>query len=197
MRQQRPLLSILILMVLTPLLIPGSSSAQDTHRYSIGFLGGFGGTVSSEPASTTLDQTFVRDDEFDLGLALLFNMEVRRGTLFTVRAGQMDVELVNNALLAIFAGPVESELTYLNLSGEYRLSAGNYQSGLFAGIGYYSIDGQNIFADDSAIGVVAGTTGDFRLADHWSLMLELSAHYADLDYAQFFVMGHVGLAFHF
>ncbi|MCP3959725.1 MAG: outer membrane beta-barrel protein [bacterium] len=197
MRQQRSLLLILILVALTPLFSPGSSSAQSTHRYSIGLMGGFGASTSSEPASPTLDTTFVRDDEFEFGLEFLFNMEMRRGTLFGVRVGQLDVELANPSLLALSIGPVESELTYLTLSGEYRLSAGHYQSGLFAGIGYYGIDGQNFFEDDSAIGLVGGTTGDFRLADRWSLMLEFTAHYADLDYAQFFIMGHVGLAYHF
>ena len=197
MRQHRPLflsiLMVLIPMVLIPLFLPGSSSAQSTHRYSIGLLGGFGGPVSSEPASTAAGQAFLVDDRFDLGLQLVFNMEVRRDTLFGVRAGQLDVELASPVLLS----PIETELTYLTLSGEYRLSAGYYMSGLFAGIGYYGIDGQNVFEDDSGIGLGAGTTGDFRLTDRLSLLVEFSAHYADLDYSQFFVMAHVGLMFNF
>ena len=93
--------------------------------------------------------------------------------------------------------PVDSELTYLTLAGDYSLSAGYYQSSLFLGVGYYGIDGQNTYEDDTALGLNVGTTGDFRINDRWSVLIEFSGHYADLDYAQFFIMGHAGLAFHF
>ncbi|MEM7582484.1 MAG: hypothetical protein AAF560_03815 [Acidobacteriota bacterium] len=193
MRQHRYLVP-LSLVILASLLAPGSSHAQSGYRYSIGLMAGFGSAFGSEPASTTVNETFVFEDQFDFGFQLNFNMEVDRGTLFGVRLGQFDVELANNGLLA---QPVESELTYVTLAGEYRIPASFYQSGFFAGLGYYAIDGQGIFEDDTALGVSVGTTGDFKITDRLSLMVEITANYADLDYAQFFVIGNAGLAFHF
>ncbi|MEM7354733.1 MAG: hypothetical protein AAF657_28250 [Acidobacteriota bacterium] len=191
--RQRPLyLSALV--ILACLLLPGTSSAQTNYRYAVGFMGGFAGTFASEPSSATTPDIFLREDEFDFGLQLLFNMEVRRGTYFGVRVGQVDVEIDN---IGFFVGPVESELTYATAVGEYRLSEGSYLSGLYFGLGYYAVDGQGIFEDDTGLGLNIGTTGDFRINDRWSFLLEISGHYADLDYAQFFVMGHAGLAFHF
>lgn len=196
MRQQRSLyLSILV--VLVGLCLPASSHAQTDFRFAVGFMGGFGGATASEPGSTTLEQVYVRDDRFELGFQLLFNMEIRRGALFGVRVGQLDVELSSPLLLSIFGGPVESELTYATAVGEYRLSGGFYQSGLFLGLGYYAVDGQGIFEDDTALGLTAGTTGDFEINDRWSILLEFSGHYADLETAQFFIMGQAGVALRF
>ncbi len=195
MRQHRFLASS-ILVALILCCLPGSSWAQSSSRYTAGLMLGFGGTTASEPSSTTVDEVFLIDDQFDLGFQLLFNMEVRRGVLFGVRLGQLDVEVANNALAALDAA-VDSELTYVTAGGEYRFSDGQYQSGLFMGLGYYSVDGQDVFDDDSGLGLTFGTAGDFRVNDRWSILIEFSGHYADIDAAQFFFMGHAGVAFHF
>ena len=54
---------------------------------------------------------------------------------------------------------------------------------------------------DEPIYIAAGIgileTGDFRINDRWSVLVEFSGHYADMDYAQIFVMGHIGVGFHF
>ncbi len=195
MRQHR-FLSSSIVVALVLCCLPASSSAQSNNRYAVGLMAGLGGTTASEPASATVDDVFLLDDQFNFGYQLLFNMEVRRGVLFGVRLGQLDVEVANNALAAL-GTPVESELTYLTLSGEYRFSEGTYQSGLFLGAGYYSVAGKSFFDDDTGLGLTVGTAGDFRLNDSWSVLVEFSGHYADLDYSQFFIMGHAGLAFNF
>ncbi len=196
MRQHRFLgSSILIAVALFSL--AGRSSAQTTTRYTAGVMFGFGGPTGSGPSGSQIDDVYLVADTFELGYQLLFDMEVRKGVLFGTRLGQMDVEIASPSTLALFGGPIDTELTYLTLSGEYRLSAGSYQSGLFLGTGYYSVDGQDFFDDDSGLGLTVGATGDFRISDRWSFMLEFAGHYADLEYAQFFVMGHAGLAFHF
>ncbi len=194
MRQHRFLASS-ILVALILCCLPGSSAAQSSNRYSAGLMLGYGGATASEPSSAIVDDVYLLDDQFDLGYQLLFNMEVRRGVLFGVRVGQLDVEVANNAVA--FGTPVESDLTYLTLSGEYRFTAGAYQSGLFLGVGYYAVDGQSFFDDDTGLGFTVGSAGDFRINDRWSILVELSGHYADLDSSQFFIMGHGGLAFHF
>jgi hypothetical protein len=40
-------------------------------------------------------------------------------------------------------------------------------------------------------------TGDFRLTDRFSIVIELSGHYTDLDAADLLAMGHAGVAFRF
>ena len=194
MRQHR-LLRTPILIALALLCLAGSSSAQTNSRYTAGVMFGFGATVGSGPAGS--DDIYLVEDRFDFGYQFLFGMEAGRGVLFGLRLGQMDVEIASPSRLALFGAPVESELTYLTLSGEYPLLTGPYRSGLFLGAGYYSVDGQDTFDDDSGLGLTIGTTGDFRPNDRWSILVEFSGHYADLDYAQFFIMGHAGLAFHF
>ncbi len=196
MRQQRHLF-LATLLISASLLLPGSSAAQSDNRFTLGLMGGFGGALASEPSSSSLEKTFLLQEEFNFGFQLIFNTEMRRGTLFGVRIGQLDVELANRNFLGLFVGPIESELTYATAVGEYRLPTGSYESGLFIGLGYYSIDGQGLFDDDTGLGLNVGTTGDFRLNDRLSFLLEFSAHYADLDYAQFFVMAHAGIGFHF
>ena len=195
MRQHRPLYPSVVI-ALALFCFAGSSAAQLPSRYTAGVMIGFGGALGSGPSGSTIGDVYLLDDSFDLGFQLLFNMDIREGALFGVRLGQMDVEIANTVLEQLGA-PVASDLTYLTLSGEYRLSAGSYMSGLFLGAGYYSVDGQSIFEDDSGLGLTLGTTGEFRINDHWSFMLEFSGHYADLDVAQFFIMGHAGIAIHF
>ncbi len=196
MRQLRPQI-LLSLAILVPLLVPGSSFAQSGYQYSISLMAGLGGTFNSEPASSTVAETFVRDDQAEFGFQVNFNMEIDRGTLFGVRVGQYDVELSNNGLLGLVSLPVKSELTYATLAGEYRIPAGLYESGFFAGLGYFAVDGQGIFENDSGIGLTVGTTGDFKLNDRLSLMIEIAVNYAEMDYLQFFVIGSAGFAYHF
>ncbi len=196
LRQHRHLF-LATLLISASLLLPDSSAAQSDRRFTLGLMGGFGGALGSDPSSSTIDKTFLLQEEFDLGFQLVLNTEMRRGTYFGVRVGQLDVELANVNFLGLTVGPIESELTYVTAVGEYRLPAGIYDSGLFIGLGYYAVDGQGIFDDDTGLGLNIGTTGDFRINDRFSFLLEFSAHYADLDYAQFFVMGHAGIGFHF
>ncbi len=194
MRQHR-FLGKSLLIALALCCLAGSSSAQSNNRYTAGVMFGFGSPTGS--GSSGADDIFLVDDSFDSGYQLLFAMEMRKDVQFATRFGQMDVELASPGLLALFGSPLDSELTYLTLSGEYRLPAGSYESGYFIGAGYYSIDGQDTFEDDSGLGLTLGVNGDFRLNDRWSVLLEFSGHYADLDYAQFFIMGHVGVGWRF
>ncbi len=196
MRQHRYLGSS-ILIALALCCLAGSSSAQTPSRYTAGVTFGFGTPTGSGPSGSTINDVYLVNDNFEFGYQLLFGMEVRRGTLFAVRFGQMDVEVTSPNQLAVFGTPVGSELNYLTLTGEYRLPAGSYQSGFFMGLGYYSVDGKNTFDDDAGLGLTLGVNGDIRINDRWSILVEFSGHYADLDYAQFFVMGHAGLAIHF
>lgn len=158
-------------------LFPASSEAQGGREFTIGLLLGAGGSVESTP-DTGLG---------NLAIEGLFSYKIDRYSLFRARVGQLDLE----------SDLGSTELSYLTLGGEYLVPGGNYVSGLFLGLGFYDVASGGGFADDTALGLTAGVTGDFRLNDQFSLLVELSGHYADLETSQFFAAGHVGLVFHF
>lgn len=178
MRLPRPVsLSILALLALG--FVPAASSAQSSANYSVGLMLGVGGSTDAEP-----------DTEFgNVSFQAYFAMKTQPKTEFVARLGQLALDTEGSFF--------DADLTYLTLTGEYEFPGGGYESGLFLGLGIYNLNGDFGIDDESALGLTVGTTGDFRLTDRLSLMLELSGHYADLDYAQFFLMGHVGIAYHF
>ncbi len=193
MRQQRQLiLSLLVFLALG--LVPTSSSAQSKYTFGVGLMLGLGGSTDSIDvfgASASADTGFG-----NVGFQGIFTMETQRDVLFGARIGQIDLEVDD-------APAFDAGLTYLTLSGEYRLTEGFYESGLFLGLGLYDLSpdvdcGPPFCAEDEeAFGLTLGVTGDFHLSDRFSLLVEFSGHYADLDYAQLFFMGHVGLMYHF
>ncbi len=160
-------------------LLPTASSAQQPSTYTAGLAVGIGGATDADP-STGYD---------DFGFQAFFAMEVQSYTQFVTRLGRLSLDSKDST--------VDGDLTYLTVAGEYTFNAGSYESGLFLGLGYYDLSTNFLAGDDSALGLTLGTTGDFRLTDRLSLYIELSGHWADLDYAQFFVMGLAGVAYHF
>lgn len=178
-RQKRHLM-VAILVALALGLVPSTSLAQSRYAFTVGLMGGLGGSTDAEPDT----------DLNNFGLQALFAMDLDIHTMFSVRAGQLDLETDAGELY-------DTELAYVTLSGEYRMTAGFYESGLFLGLGYYDLNGAPLVPGDSALGLTLGTTGDFRLTDRFSLLVEIAGHYADLDHAQFFLHGHAGVAFHF
>ena len=156
---------------------PVSSEAQGSCNCTVGLLFGVGGSVESSP-DTGIDNFTIEG---------LFSYQIDRYSLFRARLGQLDLESEFGS----------TELSYLTLGGEYLIANGHYVSGLFLGLGFYDVAAGGGFADDTALGLTAGVTGDFRLNDRFSLLVELSGHYADLEQSQFFAAGHVGVAFHF
>lgn len=153
----------------------GDASAQ-TYPFTLGLSGGIGGSTEASEFGEASIQGF-------------FAMDIAQRTLFEVRVGQLGIGASDET--------VEGDLSYLTLTADYRLPADFYESGLFLGLGYYDFSSDSGFFDESALGLTAGVLGDFRLTDRWSILAELSGHFADLDQSQFFLMGHAGIAFHF
>ena len=181
MPQERPLL-VAILAVAALTVVPATVSAQPARTFTLGLQGSIGGFTDAEP-----------DTGFDnLGLQAFFFMEIDHATLFGVRLGQLQLEADD-----AFGDLYDSDLSYLTLAGEYRFPEAFYESGLYLGLGFYSLDGGPVIEDDTGLGLNLGATGTFRLTDRLSLVVDLSAHYADLDRAQFLFMGNVGLGFSF
>lgn len=186
MRQTRlSILSILAFAALASFATAGAAQGNP-HEYTIGILGGFTGSPDADPST----------DYDNFGVEGFFSMDLDVHTRFTVRVGQSTLD-------TDFSG-FETDLSYLTAAGEYQFSDLFYQSSIFIGLGVYKaddalsiVDGGLVLDDENALGLTIGTAGDFRINNRLSVIVELSGHYADFDYAQFFVMGHAGFAVHF
>lgn len=132
----------------------------------------------------------------NLGYQLGFSFNTAPRTAVAFRLGQVDFE---GELFGRFAEP---DLTYLTLAGEYTLSGGFYESGVYIGLGGYRLEGDTtggLSDEESAFGLVVGTTGKFPIYRRLSSEIELSGHYAALGNgsAQIFVFLTVGFGFDF
>jgi len=175
-----------LLLLLGLLSLPGMAGAQEQYNYSVGLLGGIGGSVDADPG----------DSLGNTGYQLNLNMVTEPRTLLGLRAGQMALD--DDGL---FGSLTEAELSYVTVSGEYRFRQSFYDSGFYLGLGGYRLEGTAFSGGDgeqTSVGAVVGATGDFPINNWLGVMVEFSGHYVvDFDDAQFFVMGHGGLAIRF
>lgn len=179
MKTRRSLSAAALVAAATLGLAPATATAQPTRSFTVALMGGLGGAADGEP-DTGLD---------NFGYQALFSLETDFRTHFVVRVGSLD--------LGAGGAAFDTQLRYVTLAGEYRFAAGYYESGLYVGLGAYDRTDAPLLPGDSGLGLALGATGDFRLAERFSLLVELSGHYADLDDAHFFLMGHAGVAYHF
>lgn len=166
------------------LVLPGASDAQ-SYNFTASLLGGIGGSFDADPDPGFTNTT--------LQLGFSWVSEVRTHVGF--RLGRVDFGAEPLGTV------VDSELTYLLALGEYRFSESYYESGVFLGLGFYSLDGTPLVAaasgDDTSLGLAVGFTGDFEVSPKFSIVVELAGHFTDLDGAAMFGTALTGLAFHF
>jgi hypothetical protein len=178
MRRRR---SVLWQVFVLGLAMAAAAAAQPAQKYPfrVTALGGLGGAV---------DDSGFGHGSYQLGFSWLSTDDVLVG----VRVGQVLFD----------EGPKErqgSDLTYATIAGEYLFNEGYYTSGIYIGLGWYGLEADALpeFPRDDAIGLVVGLTGDFKVSQRFSIVVELSGHYTDLDDADLLAMGHAGVAFHF
>lgn len=158
---------------------PSAGLAQGAGLYTVGLMGGLGGSNEDDP-----------DTDFgNFAFQAQFTTKIDNITLWGVRVGRLDLDTDIDAL--------DSEVSYLTLAGEYIFNDKGFESGLYLGLGVYDYDGGAILEDETALGLVVGVTGELDINERFGVLLELSGHYADLDRTQFLLMGHVGIGFHF
>ena len=162
-------------------LVPAGAFAQNLHTYSVNLLGGIGGSFDAEPDSG-LDNS-----SFQLG----FSMATGPRNTLGFRLGQIDFSGPEG-----FAGFPDAELTYLTIGGEFRSQKTYFDSGLYLALGGYRVEAPGR-EDDTSVGLAIGSTADFPINSWFSILAELSGHYADLDEVQFFGMFHLGASIHF
>lgn len=156
--------------------------AQELYTFTVGVLGGVGGSPDTE--STSFDRQSVQ-------LNLQFETDPR--TQVGIRVGQIDLTDQGERLNGLF----EPKLQYVSIGGEYRTRQSYYDSGIFIALGGYRLLEGSGGSSQTAAGLSAGATGEFTFNRHVGVIAEIAAHYADLDDLQYFGTAQIGLAFHF
>jgi hypothetical protein len=158
--------------------------ASEARNFRVVAAGGLGGPLDADAPDPG-----VENGSFQLGFAWVTQPQARVG----IRLGSADLGDAVEQLL-------DPTLDWITIGGEYLYNETYFESGLYLGLGYYRLDGvlDGVSQDDTAIGLVLGATGDFPLTQSFSIVGELSVHWADLDQSgQLFGFAHLGLAFSF
>lgn len=192
----RRLIGISVLLAVS-MLLPASEAVARSYTYAISGLIGAGGSWDESDAGFG-----------NLAWQLTFTNDIAEKTFFAVRLGGMNWGSEDRVAEAV--GP---SMFYASIAGEYgetraSFSGGFVEPGVFLGLGYYWMGGDRLLDDegiqtesfsDHGIGLSVGLTGDIALNRNrnWTMRIELSGHYADLDAAQLFGMAHIGLSYRF
>ena len=179
------------------MLLPASAAVARSYTYAVSGLIGAGGSWDESDAGFG-----------NLAWQLNFTSDIAEKTFFAIRLGGMNWDSEDRVAEAV--GP---SMFYASVAGEYietraSFSGGFVEPGVFLGLGYYWMGGDR-WLDDEGIqtesfsdhgpGLSVGLTGDIALNRNrnWTMRIEFSAHYADLDAAQLFGIAHVGLSYRF
>ena len=165
-------------------LLASPLGASDARNFRVFATGGLGGPLDAEAPDPGLSNA-----SFQLGFSWVTQPQARVG----IRLGSADLGDAVEQLL-------DPSLDWVTIGGEYLYSETYFESGLYLGLGYYRLDGvlDGVSQDDSAVGGVLGATGEFPIDQRFSIVGELSVHWADLEQAgQLFGFAHVGVAFSF
>jgi hypothetical protein len=168
------------------LALPGAAQAQELYTYTVGVLGGVGGSPDADPGSDLGNHGF----QVNLGLV------TEPKTVLSLRVGRLSLDRKSD-----FGSLTGANLTYADIGGEYRFNETYYQSGVYIALGAYRLQGKRAFdgsrREQTAVGAALGLTGEFPINSHFGILIELSGHYTPLKEANTFAMGHAGVAFHF
>ncbi len=172
----------LVALVVLALFLPGVAAADDTV-YSFNLWAGVGGAFDQDGAS-------VSNSSYQVG----FSVQPEEQLLVGLRLGELDLsdDLLGDSF--------DMSLDYATVVGEYRFTETFYESGLYIGLGLYSLDGLHSLGDafsEESIGLVIGISGEFVITDRIGFLGELSGHVTRLDAVDTVIMGHAGFAIHF
>lgn len=179
----QPLRISVLLLLLVATIGAGTAQAQQArpvHRYTASLLGGIGGSSDAFTNPT---------------LQLEWSIITDTTTHFGVRLGH--IAFGSRDLVGDLLSP---DLNYVTLAGEYRFQETFYQSGMFLGLGYYDLNGDNLRGGDdgdSGLGLTFGVNGEFDINRRWAVVVELAGHWVDLEATNVFANGLVGLALRF
>ena len=173
------------LALLAGLLAAGAAHAADESTYSVGVLGGVGGSFDVDPGNS------YNNSSFQLNLAMTTEPRTQVG----LRLGRINLDKE-----AAFGSLHSADLAYVTIGGEYRFKESYYDSGVYLGLGGYRLRGTDAAGraqEQTSVGLAVGITGEIPINRWLGVLLELSGHYVDLDEAKIWGMGHAGLTVHF
>ena len=171
-----------VVFVVFVLALPAAAAAEDSV-YSVNFWAGLGGSFDDNDAGLS-------NSSFQFG----FSVQPEDELLVGLRVGELDLSggLIGDSL--------DTSIDYATVVGEYRFTETFYESGIYIGLGFYSLDGVHMLGDsfsEESVGLVLGISGEFVLTDRIGFLLEVSGHATRLDAVDTLIMGHAGLAIHF
>lgn len=174
--------AFLVVFALLAFALPATVAAED-YVYNVNLWGGLGGSLDDDDAGLS-------NSTYQLG----FTVQPEEQLLVGLRVGELDLSG------GVVGGSLDTSLDYVTVVGEYRFTETFYESGLFIGLGAYSLDGVlalgETFTEDS-VGLVLGISGEFVLNARVGFIVEFSGHLTNLDTVDSVVMGHAGFSFHF
>jgi len=183
--KSRKWLGPLVALTVAILFVPAALFAQgEPYTYSVDLLGSIGG-------SPDLQGNRFGNAGFEAG----FSMVTQPETLLGVRVGHLGLGGSKG-----FDGLSSAGLDYLTVGGEYRFAESYFDSGLFLGLGAYRLSGTLASGrsdNQTQLGLTLGSTGDFPINRSLSILVQISAHYANFHQTQFFAMAQGGVAYHF
>lgn len=188
LRSTRPtpsVLAVLAMLVVLAWAPPAAAQAQEPYNFTGSLFLGLAGSTDADPGDG-LDNMVVQAG---------FNFVQASRAQLAFRLGRFDLDSERQ-----FGSLFDAELTYLTVAGEYRLPESFYDSGVFAGLGVYRLEGTPALAggnEETAAGVHLGVLGDFEISRRFSILVELSGHYVDFEDSNVFVMGLAGVGMHF
>ena len=152
-----------------------SAAAQERYSYNVSLGPALGGSLDEGLGST--------------GFLGSFSWRTQPRTSVGIRFGSFDLSGEQVGSL------VDPTLRYATISGEYHFQEIYYQSGVFFGLGLYQL-GNGADSEEGA-GLTLGVSGDFPLNERFSIVVELSGHYADIDADSTFGTLSAGVAYRF
>jgi len=174
-----------LLLILGLLLLPGAAGAQELYTYTVGVLGGIGGSFDANPGDSLTNTGY----QVNLGVV------TQPRTHLVLRAGRLSLDEDEH-----FGSLSSAELSYATLGGEYRVRQDFYDSGIYVALGGYRLEGttgSGRDSSDTSWGLAVGVTGELPIKRWLGLQAEISGHYIDFDEANFFAMANIGLVVHF
>jgi hypothetical protein len=174
-----------LLLVVSLLLLPAAAGAQELYNYTVGVLGGIGGSLDASPGNNLTNSNF----QLNLGIV------TEPSTHVVLRTGRLSLDKDQ-----FFGSLSRADLEYVTIGGEYRYHEPFYESGVYVALGGYRLEGTSAAGhgdSQASWGLSVGFTGELPIRRWLGIQAELSGHYVDLKDAQFFAMAQAGVVFHF
>lgn len=174
--------AVFVVFALAALALPATAAAEGAV-YSFNIWAGVGGPLDE-------DDLGLSNSSFQLGFAV----QPEDQLLVGLRVGELDLSG------GMVGESVDTSLDYATVVGEYRFTESFYESGLYIGLGLYSLDGLSLIGGsftEESVGLVLGISGEFVLTDRVGFLLEVSGHATNLDTVDTLAMAHAGVAIHF